>query len=65
MGGAGFVFTGEIYIASGGADTPEHMAAALSAGADAVLAASIFHDGNWTVAAVKDQLALLGVEVRR
>lgn len=40
-------------IASGGASRPEHLVAALDAGADAVLAASIFHDGDTTVADVK------------
>ncbi len=52
-------------IASGGAHTPAHLADALLAGADAVLAASIFHDGEWTVAALKDELAVRGVRVRR
>ncbi len=52
-------------IASGGAHTPGHLADALRAGADAVLAASIFHDGEWTVAALKDELAARGVKVRR
>jgi imidazoleglycerol phosphate synthase cyclase subunit len=52
-------------IASGGADSAEHMAAALGAGADAVLAASILHDGVHTVQTLKDRLAGLGVEVRR
>jgi imidazole glycerol-phosphate synthase subunit HisF len=52
-------------IASGGADGPKHMAEALSAGADAVLAATIFHDGHTTVADLKAELAELGVEVRR
>lgn len=51
-------------IASGGATSPEHMAEALAAGADAVLAASIFHDGKRTVNSVKSDLAELGVEVR-
>ena len=51
-------------VASGGADSPEHMADAVHAGADAVLAASIFHQGNWTVAGVKEALARLGVSVR-
>jgi cyclase len=51
-------------IASGGADSPEHMADALLAGADAALAASIFHDANFTVADVKAALAARGVEVR-
>ena len=36
-------------IASGGAGTPEHLAEALAAGAAAVLAASIFHQGTYTV----------------
>jgi imidazoleglycerol phosphate synthase cyclase subunit len=52
-------------IASGGADTPEHMREALEAGADAVLAASIFHDHDTTVAQVKAALAELGVYVRQ
>ena len=52
-------------IASGGASTPEHMAEAVDAGADAVLAASIFHESEWTVHALKDRLTTLGVEVRR
>jgi len=52
-------------IASGGADGPAHMAGALGAGADAVLAATIFHDGHTTVADLKAELAQLGVEVRR
>lgn len=52
-------------IASGGAASAAHLADALRAGADAVLAASIFHDGEVTVADVKRELAELGVEVRR
>ncbi len=52
-------------IASGGADRPEHLVEALEAGADAVLAASIFHQGDWTVDAVKDHLEDAGLEVRR
>lgn len=51
-------------VASGGADSPEHMAEAVAAGADAVLAASIFHQRNWTVGRVKDALAQFGVPVR-
>ncbi len=51
-------------IASGGADTPEHLKHALEAGADAVLAASIFHDGEHTVDGVKQALAALGVALR-
>ncbi|MFT4976461.1 MAG: cyclase [Myxococcota bacterium] len=51
-------------IASGGASLPGHLAAALGAGADAALAASIFHDGVYTVAAVKAALAEAGVAIR-
>jgi len=51
-------------IASGGAAHPEHLAAALGAGASAVLAASIFHDGDFTVGQVKRALAAHGYEVR-
>lgn len=52
-------------IASGGARTAEDLFLAIEAGADAVLAASMFHDGDTTVGAVKDYLASRGVEVRR
>ena len=41
------------------------MLAAVDAGADAVLAASIFHYRHYTVADVKAALATAGVEVRR
>ena len=51
-------------IASGGADSPEHMAEAARAGADAALAASIFHEGKWTVDGVKEALREMGVTVR-
>lgn len=51
-------------IASGGAAGPEHLLAALRAGADAVLAASIFHDGEHTVAGVKSFLRAQGQEIR-
>jgi len=52
-------------IASGGASNAEHMAQAVRSGADAVLAASIFHYGEYTVADLKSELAGMGVEVRR
>jgi imidazoleglycerol phosphate synthase cyclase subunit len=52
-------------VASGGAATAGHMADAVAAGADAVLAASIFHYRECTVAELKDELAALDVEVRR
>lgn len=51
-------------IASGGADRPEHLREAFDAGADAVLAASIFHDGDLTVGDVKLYLREHGVHVR-
>ncbi|MBI1849964.1 MAG: imidazole glycerol phosphate synthase subunit HisF [Planctomycetes bacterium] len=51
-------------IASGGAASPEHLLDALEAGADAVLAASIFHDGEWTVESVKRFLHERGARVR-
>ena len=51
-------------IASGGADSAEHMAEAFRAGAHAVLAASIFHDGHTTVGDVKSRLISLGIEIR-
>ena len=51
-------------IASGGAAGPEHLKEAFEAGADAVLAASIFHDGELTVAEVKRALMDLGVPLR-
>ncbi len=51
-------------VASGGASHPRHLVEAVEAGADAVLAASIFHYGRWTVPEVKAKLASAGVEVR-
>jgi len=52
-------------IASGGAGTPGHMVdAAVEGGADAVLAASIFHRREHTIGAVKDALVRAGVRVR-
>lgn len=44
-------------IASGGARTPEHLAAALQSGADAVLVASMLHDGRTTIPELKRALA--------
>jgi cyclase len=51
-------------IASGGAGRVEHFADGLRV-ADAVLAASRFHDGALTIADVKEHLAREGIEVRR
>lgn len=53
-------------IASGGAGTLEHFAQAVTRGhADAVLAASVFHDGVYSVGEVKAAMARDGVPVRR
>jgi cyclase len=51
-------------IASGGAGALEHFGPAIDAGADAVLAASVFHNGELTVGQVKDALRAEGVDVR-
>jgi len=51
-------------VASGGAGTAEHFVDAARAGADAVLAASVFHFGQLTVRQVKDALRAAGVVVR-
>ncbi len=53
-------------IASGGAGRLEHFAEAVADGrADAVLAASVFHDGVYSIAQVKEAMAGAGVPVRR
>lgn len=52
-------------VASGGAGSLEHLAEVLLEGkAEAVLAASIFHFGNYTVGQVKEYLAARGIPVR-
>lgn len=51
-------------IASGGAGALEHFAPAIAAGADAVLAASVFHNAELTVGEVKQALREAGVSVR-
>ena len=52
-------------IASGGAGTPEDLHQALVLGkADAVLAASIFHYGNYSISEIKEYLAKRGIPVR-
>ena len=52
-------------IASGGAGTLDHLVDAVTeGGADAVLAASIFHDGTYTLMEAKHHLAAQGLEVR-
>ena len=52
-------------IASGGVGVLDHLAAGLEAGADAVLAASIFHFGQHTIGEAKAFLAARGLEIRR
>lgn len=52
-------------IASGGAGRPDHFPPAIEAGADAVLAASIFHFGEVSIKEVKISLAQAGYEVRQ
>jgi cyclase len=51
-------------IASGGAGAVEHFLPAVQAGADAVLAASVFHFGQLRIADVKNALRGGHVEVR-
>src|SRR4051794_23797692 len=51
-------------IASGGAGRLEHFPAAIDAGADAVLAASVFHFGDMTIGQVKETLRAAGHCVR-
>lgn len=51
-------------IASGGAGAPDHFGPAVDAGADAVLAASVFHFGALRIKDVKDALAASGHPVR-
>jgi imidazole glycerol-phosphate synthase subunit HisF len=52
-------------VASGGAGSPEHLRAAFAAGADAALAASIFHYGEYSIPATKQYLAEHGIPVRQ
>lgn len=51
-------------IASGGAGTVDHFVEAVRAGADAVLAASVFHFGTLTIGDVKGHMRAAGIEVR-
>jgi cyclase len=52
-------------VASGGAGSPEHLRQAFEAGADAALAASIFHYNEYTIPETKAYLARHGVPVRQ
>lgn len=51
-------------IASGGAGALSHFAPAVKAGADAVLAASVFHSDTFTISDVKSALRAEGIEIR-
>jgi cyclase len=51
-------------VASGGAGTVADFPPAVAAGADAVLAASVFHFGELRIGEVKDALRAAGVTVR-
>ncbi|HIC99021.1 MAG TPA: hypothetical protein EYP08_05135, partial [Pyrodictiaceae archaeon] len=51
-------------IASGGAGNPQHFLEAFKAGADAALAASIFHYQMYSIREIKRFLARHGIEVR-
>ncbi len=51
-------------IASGGAGEPEHLIDGFRAGADAVLCASIFHYGQYSITDVKQRLRNAGVAMR-
>lgn len=51
-------------IASSGCGSPQHMVEAFEVGADAALAASIFHQGDYTIEAVKTYLADHGLPIR-
>lgn len=51
-------------IASGGAAGPQHFVEAFEAGADAVLAAGIFHSGECAIASAKEYVAARGYPVR-
>jgi cyclase len=52
-------------VASGGAGRPEHLADAILVGrADAALAASIFHFGQYTIRQTKEVMAARGIPVR-
>lgn len=65
MIGAARAAVGIPVIASGGAGSVDHFAPAVEAGADAVLAASVFHFGDMTIRQVKDEMAVHGLVVRR
>lgn len=51
-------------IASGGAAHARHLTEAFAAGASGLLAASLFHDGDYTIHAIKQELRSFGIPVR-
>ena len=51
-------------IASGGVGALDHLVGGIRAGASAVLAASIFHFGTYTIPQAKAHLAAAGIPVR-
>jgi len=51
-------------IASGGVGNLEHLAEGVKAGADAILAASIFHFKQYSIKEAKDYLAKKDIEIR-
>lgn len=51
-------------IASGGAETPHHLAETFRVGADAALAATMFHSGAYPIDATKKELHQIGLPVR-
>jgi cyclase len=51
-------------VASGGAGAAEHFAPAVAAGANAVLAATVFHFGELRIGDVKGAMAAAGLPVR-
>lgn len=53
-------------VASGGAGTPQHLVDVFNAGyADAAIIASMIHTGEYTIAAIKEELVAAGVAIRR
>ncbi len=51
-------------VASGGCGHPQHMVEAIRAGADAALAASVFHYGEYSIAETKQHMHDQGIAVR-
>ena len=62
---AGRPHSGAQYAASGGVGAPEHFVQGAEAGATGLLAASVFHYGEFSIADAKAALAAAGLPVRR